>query len=445
MNKKEREKVIIFAREGFRKFYFNNPTFLTDRNLKPGKRTYRNLLSLNKMMNFYAKSAEDFILKKDVIEKTGWTGPSSYVQHERIITNFGLSDTSWKDRKRSVLLLSDEGKKIRDKYREYSSINPDVNLMELSFLPSFAQRYIIEQIQNTTADNMSLWKNVIISALYFYCEAGYLPLYARNKRDIPSVEKNAFITCFNYVNKGKLMDVSYIQQPVAMLKNLELIDENRILTEKGYKLLSKMRLLQETNDSYVDYQEMFGDEADVVAKRIDGSSEIQETAAPERLIVTVSVEENHRVRRGSHDYNRKHKRDTKIGEIGERLVLEYERNKLIECGIENVESLVFLTSEHQEYGNSYPCDIISYDPESDSEVYIEVKTTTEKSTTPFFISMGEVEFSKKYANNYKLYRVYDVLSKTEKPKFYVTFGDVEENYTLVGERYIAYREIINEK
>lgn len=205
-----------------------------------------------------------------------------------------------------------------------------------------------------------------------------------------------------------------------------------------------MRLLQETNDSYVDYYEIFENEVDVAAKRIDGSTEIQETAAPERKIVAVSVGENHRVSRGSYDYNRKHKRDTKIGEIGERLVLEYERNKLLECGIENVESLVFLTSEHQEYGNSYPCDIISYDPESDSEVYIEVKTTTEKSTTPFFISSGEVEFSKKHAMNYKLYRVYDVLNKTDNPKFYVTYGDVEDNYTLKCDKYIAYRDILIE-
>lgn len=445
MNKKEKEKVIVFAREGFRKFYFNNPIFLTDRNFKPGKRTYRNLLSLNKMMNFYAKSDSDYILKRDVIAETGWTGPSSYVQHERIITNFGLSDTSWQERERPVLLLNDEGKDLRDRYKEFLNENSEANLMELSYLPSFAQKYIIEQILNTTAYNMSLWKNAIITALYFYCEAGYLPLYGSNQQNIPSIERKAFIKCFNYVNKGLLMDVSYIQQPVAMLKNLELIDENRTLTDKGYKLLSKMRLLQETNDSYVDYRDMFEEQVDVVAKRLDGSTEIEEVAAPERKTVIASVKEKRKVSRGSHDYEKKHKRDSKIGEIGERLVLEHERKILRERGVEDVENIVFLTSENREYGNSYPCDIISYNPKNDEKVFIEVKTTTEESTTPFYISAGEVEFSKDNASNYKLYRVYDVLNENENPKFYITYGDVEDNYTLVGDRYIAYRELIKKR
>ena len=445
MNKKEKEKVIIFAREGFRKFYFNNPTFLTDKNFKPGKRTYRNLLSLNKMMNFYAKSDDDFILKKEVVEETGWVGPSSYVQHERIITNFGLSDTSWKERERPVLLLSDDGKDLRDKYKEFLNENPGVSLLELSYLPTFAQKYIIEQILNTTAYNMSLWKNAIITALYFYCEVGYLPLYNHNQRDIPSIEQKAFITCFNYVRNGILMDVSYIQQPVAMLKNLGLIDENRVLTDKGYKLLSNMRLLQETNDSYVDYQEIFEKQVDIVAKRLGGSTVIEEVVAPERKTVIVSVKEHRKISRGSYDYEKKHKRDSKVGEIGERLVLEHERNLLKAQGIENIEDVVFLTSENREYGNSYPCDIISYNPENGEKIFIEVKTTTENSTTPFYISAKEVDFSKENANNYKLYRVYDVLNETENPKFYITKGDVEENYTLVGDTYIAYREIIHKR
>ena len=41
--------------------------------------------------------------------------------------------------------------------------------------------------------------------------------------------------------------------------------------------------------------------------------------------------------------------------------------------------------------------------------------------------------------------MYDVLNETENPKFYITKGDVEENYTLVGDTYIAYREIIHKR
>lgn len=442
MNKKDKERIITFAREGFRKFYLENQIFLTDKNYKPGKRTYRNLFSLNKMMKCYLDSGEDYIVKQDVIDKTGWDGPSSYVQHERVITNFGLSDTSWEERDRAVLLLNDEGKKLRDKYAKYVKENPRIDLMEDKNLPKFSKDYLISQILKTTASNMSLWKNTIITALYFYCEIGYLPLYATNRRDIPDIEKHAFIKCFNYVKNDTLMDVSYIKQPVDMLKNLELIDEKRNLTIRGYNLLSKMELLQATDDAYIDYEEMFEDKIDIVEKRVNGSSKLEEVEAPERKSITISIKENTKAARGSHDYSKKHKRDTKIGEIGEHLVLEYERDKLRGRGIANVENLVFLTSESKDYGNSYPCDIVSFDPENNSKIYIEVKTTTEKANTPFYISVGEVTFSKENSESYKLYRVYDVLNEISNPKFFVTTGDVENNYTLVSDRYIAYRDII---
>ena len=186
-------------------------------------------------------------------------------------------------------------------------------------------------------------------------------------------------------------------------------------------------------------------QVDIVAKRLGGSTAIEEVVAPERKTVIVSVKEHRKISRGSYDYEKKHKRDSKVGEIGERLVLEHERNLLKAQGIENIEDVVFLTSENREYGNSYPCDIISYNPENGEKIFIEVKTTTENSTTPFYISAKEVDFSKENANNYKLYRVYDVLNETENPKFYITKGDVEENYTLVGDAYIAYREIIHKR
>ena len=50
MTKKEKQQVITFAREGFRKFYDENYRFLSERKFKPGKKTYRNLSSLNKIM-----------------------------------------------------------------------------------------------------------------------------------------------------------------------------------------------------------------------------------------------------------------------------------------------------------------------------------------------------------------------------------------------------------
>ena len=169
MTKKEKQQVITFAREGFRKFYDENYRFLSERKFKPGKKTYRNLSSLNKMMEFYTQSSVDYIIQANVIAASGWNGPSSYVQHERVITNFDLSDTSWEDRTRPVLLLNENGKKLRDQYVKYKINNPSVSLMEQVELPEFAKKYLRAEIENATADNMTLWKNTIITALFFSC------------------------------------------------------------------------------------------------------------------------------------------------------------------------------------------------------------------------------------------------------------------------------------
>ena len=82
------------------------------------------------------------------------------------------------------------------------------------------------------------------------------------------------------------------------------------------------------------------------------------------------------------------------GNLGEKLVLDYEKAKLRSLAINDVDEKVFLTSSKKEkYGNAYPCDIISYDPKTGKEVFIEVKTTRSGINTPFFISAEEVKFS----------------------------------------------------
>ena len=90
-------------------------------------------------MELYLSTSEDYIVKKDAILKTGWKGSSSYVQHERIMTNFDLSDTSWKNRDRAVLLLNDNGIRLRKEYKKFKCDNPSVNLLELTELPDFAR------------------------------------------------------------------------------------------------------------------------------------------------------------------------------------------------------------------------------------------------------------------------------------------------------------------
>ena len=38
MTEREKKKILVFAREAFKKFYNENPEFLTNNDYKPGKR-----------------------------------------------------------------------------------------------------------------------------------------------------------------------------------------------------------------------------------------------------------------------------------------------------------------------------------------------------------------------------------------------------------------------
>ena len=93
-----------------------------------------------------------------------------------------------------------------------------------------------------------------------------------------------------------------------------------------------------------------------------------------------------------------------IGDKGEIFVLEYEKNKLIKLGRDDLANQVEHVSEIQGDGTGY--DIRSFD-EAGDEIYIEVKTTTAPRNKPFNISWVEIERSKIEANKYYLYRIYN--------------------------------------
>ncbi len=446
MDKKDKERILIFAKEGFKKFYDEHPHFLSKQEYKPGKKTYRNLLSLNKMMDLFTGTQEDYISKADVIDKTGWDGSSAYVQHERIITNFGLSDTSWRDITRPVLLLSDKGKILRGKYVEYKEKDASVDLMNMSELPDFAVEYIINELKETTSLNMTLWKNIIFTSLFLYCELGYLQSYSEASPNITEEERRAFIRCCNYIHNGEIMDLTYFQQPIAMLRNLALIDNEKQLTDAGYELLRDLNILKEVDSSIEDYAEVFEEELDEVEEVLDSRVHLELVEPPERKNRPSVVTHTSNKKGKNRNFDKEAKEHKLTGDLGERLVLEYERQKLRNASISDVEEKVFLTSSKKEkYGNAYPCDIISYDIETGEEIFIEVKTTKGGAEAPFFISAEEVSFSAENSDRYKLYRVFNALSKTGKTFFYETTGSVEDNFSLESDRYIAtrYKKVVN--
>ncbi|MBS6919263.1 MAG: DUF3883 domain-containing protein [Ruminococcus bicirculans] len=79
--------------------------------------------------------------------------------------------------------------------------------------------------------------------------------------------------------------------------------------------------------------------------------------------------------------------------------------------------------------------MLSYDVDKEAPIYIEVKATTSGKTTPFYISNGELSFSKNHSQNYRLYRVFNL--RNDVAEFYELSGDISTNTTieLEGETY----------
>lgn len=128
------------------------------------------------------------------------------------------------------------------------------------------------------------------------------------------------------------------------------------------------------------------------------------------------------------DYLKKAKDDAKTGLIGEKLVLDYERNRLLnDARLEDyADKIEWIASKSDYYGY----DIKSYDIIDDEvkEIHIEVKSTKSKVDTKFQVSKGEVDASKKNKDTYFVYRLYNINSINV--SFYRVRGEIEDNFEL---------------
>ncbi len=121
-----------------------------------------------------------------------------------------------------------------------------------------------------------------------------------------------------------------------------------------------------------------------------------------------------------------------LGDAGEALVLEFERARLLREGKDrlarNVEQVSKTVGDHAGY------DIRSYEV-SGRDRFIEVKTTRYGKLTPFYISTGEVRFSKTNANAYHLYRLFEF---RQTPRLFQLSGNVGRHVHLQAVNYRAH-------
>ena len=119
-----------------------------------------------------------------------------------------------------------------------------------------------------------------------------------------------------------------------------------------------------------------------------------------------------------------------IGDKGELYIIEYERERLDKL---NKTELADKIKHVSSINDSAGYDILSYNDDG-SERFIEVKTTKGPIGTDFYISPGELKFSKEN-NNFYIYRVYEFVPDKMVGKIYIKQGDVDENFNLTPLQY----------
>jgi hypothetical protein len=118
------------------------------------------------------------------------------------------------------------------------------------------------------------------------------------------------------------------------------------------------------------------------------------------------------------NYIENEQENKRLGDLGELLVLEYEKARLKKAGINKMPE-----QKSKSEGDGIGYDILSYD-DSGVEKYIEVKTTRQAYSSPFFITRNELERSKNDSDKFVLYRLFEFDDSHNRSKYFIHMGDL---------------------
>lgn len=203
---------------------------------------------------------------------------------------------------------------------------------------------------------------------------------------------------------------------------------------QGYKPLDNyQKLLDVVIDNYLEHNPQFFKEveqsidvppANGEPKRPD-FAEILEEPPPTTNRADEALESRRSYQARKYNYIKREAENRKLGEAGEKFVLELEKLRLIKAGRDDLATQVVRVSETKGDGAGY--DIYSFEEDGTAR-FIEVKTTNFGKSIPFFISANELAFSRDYSNQYYLYRVFNF---RHSPKLFILKGSLKEKYKIV--------------
>lgn len=120
-----------------------------------------------------------------------------------------------------------------------------------------------------------------------------------------------------------------------------------------------------------------------------------------------------------------------LGDAGEEFVINFERARLIHARKEALAERIEQVSVT--IGPSAGFDIRSFE-ENGSDRFIEAKTTKYGKNTPFFVTPNELEFSRKNAACYFLYRIFKFRAD---PRLFTLHGHLQDQCILKPSQYLA--------
>lgn len=137
-------------------------------------------------------------------------------------------------------------------------------------------------------------------------------------------------------------------------------------------------------------------------------------------------------------FREKQKQCDRLGDLGEQLVLEHERERL--KGTPFADAVNGSVSEDMSAGY----DILSF-KEDGKPVYIEVKATSYAENAPFYMSRKEYNFVQQCAEDgteYQLHRVFDLRENGDHKVRVLRAQELLENYTFIPSAYLVRRKSI---
>ncbi len=131
------------------------------------------------------------------------------------------------------------------------------------------------------------------------------------------------------------------------------------------------------------------------------------------------------------DFAKRDAENRRLGELGERFVLEVERARLSRAGRPDLADRVEWTSRDVGDGTGY--DITSFTASEDVRL-LEVKTTNHHKRFPFVVSRNEVVVSEEKHNAFSVVRVFDF---GRDPRFFLLPGAISKSCRLEPRSYTA--------